>query len=370
MAEVGPLSVKNEDVLQRALRVVGRVGNRFIARTVRPRLSDGQSWVDLVKLRDDERHKIPRPEDPAAVLRALADAEYLPGLLAGPNTVTLRPIAKRLQQIRNDVAHHRVVFTVDRTREELRKVRQLVHGLGGDANDINELDRLDGNLGGHYRQGNAYPNAALAPASAETSAIVQPRQAGVTATPLPPASSQGAIALIQCKSCDTEVARRAVLCPTCGKNPRQAPPLPIPKQAPPPAPANDDASVVDHSAPPTVMVEPNSAPPARTTLTLPDHTEVEVEVGQRLIIGRESPNQQVARAFASFEDVSRTHVRFVNDAQGPALVMLGNTGGQYGTFLGDRLLPNNKDERVPLQDGDRIRLGEQQAWFIVKVHGS
>lgn len=174
--------------------------------------------------------------------------------------------------------------------------------------------------------------------------------------------------MIQCKNCHNEVAKTLMVCPHCGKNPRHAPPAPVHEKVRPPA--AEDASEPGNSAAPTVATAPNFASAPRITLTLPDHTQIELAVGQRLILGRESPDKQVAQAFAGFEDVSRSHVRFVNDEQGPALVMLGDTGGQYGTFLDGRRLPNNKNERIPLQDGDRIRLGEQQAWCIVKVHDS
>lgn len=173
-----------------------------------------------------------------------------------------------------------------------------------------------------------------------------------------------------CKSCGAEVSAKLVICPICGKNPRQAPPSAAPEQNVSAAPAPAREPIEDHPAPPKDELALESSPPARVTLTLPDHTRVEIEVDQRLILGRQSPNQQVARAFAGFEDVSRSHVRFVNDEHGPALVMLGDTGGQYGTFLDDRRLPNNTGDRVPLRDGDRIRLGEQQAWVSVKVHRS
>ncbi|WP_344315732.1 FHA domain-containing protein [Agromyces allii] len=102
-------------------------------------------------------------------------------------------------------------------------------------------------------------------------------------------------------------------------------------------------------------------------LTLPNHDSVELQAGERVILGRESPNESVARAFpAKLEDVSRQHVRVVNDASGPALVMLGETGGSVGgTFVGDRKLPNDEGERFPLHHGDRIRLGSL-AWCKVE----
>ena len=173
--------------------------------------------------------------------------------------------------------------------------------------------------------------------------------------------------MIRCKSCGVEVSAQLVICPGCGRNPRQAPSA-APEQIVSAAPAKEREPTENHPAPPEINLVPEPVTPARVTLTLPDHTRVEIEVHQRLILGRESPDRQVARAFAGFEDVSRHHVRFVNDEQGPALVMLGDTGGQYGTFLDDRRLPNNRGDRVPLRNGDRIRLGEQQAWVSVKVH--
>ena len=174
----------------------------------------------------------------------------------------------------------------------------------------------------------------------------------------------------RCKSCGAEVSAKLVICPGCGKNPRQLPPSAALEQNVAAAPAGAREPIGEHTTPPKEEAAHGSLPSARVTLTLPDHTRVEIEVCQRLILGRESPNQQVARAFAGFEDVSRTHVRFVNDEHGPALVMLGDTRGQFGTFLGDCRLPNNRDDRVPVRDGDRIRLGEQQAWVSVKVHRS
>lgn len=377
MAEVAPLSVKNEDVIGRALRVIGRVGNRFIAKLVESRLSGDQSWVDLVRLRDDEKHRKPQPEDPATVLRALADAEYLPGLLAGSNAVDLPPMAKTLQQIRNDVIHQRVVFSEDRTRDALRKIRSLVYGLGGEASDLGELDRLEGNLGGHYGQGGAIPVVVPDPSVAETipltSMKVRSEQAE-PATALPgtvsPATPAGDTATVVCKGCSTAVSPKVVLCPACGRNPRQSPPSPDPELALPAVPAENTAHEMEHAASSTVTDAAGLLLPAAVTVTLPNHTHIEVEVGQRLVLGRESPDSRVAQAFAGFEDVSRSHVRFINDEQGPALVMLGDTGGQYGTFLDGRQLPNVRNERVPLKDGDRIRLGEQQAWCVVKVNYS
>lgn len=100
---------------------------------------------------------------------------------------------------------------------------------------------------------------------------------------------------------------------------------------------------------------------------LPNHERIELAVGMSLLLGRESPNELVARAFPpEYVDVSRYHVRIVNDANGVALEMLGETGGANGTFIDGRRLPNEKDERVPLEHGERFRLGTL-AWCKVEV---
>lgn len=176
--------------------------------------------------------------------------------------------------------------------------------------------------------------------------------------------------MIRCKSCGAEISKKLVYCSSCGKNARQEPPAHVPGPVAS-EPAAQQAPAEGQTASPLVAGPTDASPSHRVTITLPDHTQVDVEAGGQLILGRESPDPQVARAFAGFEDVSRRHVRFVNDLRdGSMLVMLGETGGQFGTFLDGQRLPNDKDSRVRLSDGARIRLGVQPAWIMVRVHDS
>lgn len=172
------------------------------------------------------------------------------------------------------------------------------------------------------------------------------------------------VTMITCRSCGTEVPSVVILCSNseCGRNPRDDPPRSADEAS---GTSTGLGSVADPANP--AVTPPAATPFGAIRLTLPNHDSVELQAGERVILGRESPNERVARAFpAKLEDVSRQHVRVVNDASGPALVMLGETGGSVGgTFVGDRKLPNDEGERFPLHHGDRIRLGSL-AWCKVE----
>lgn len=171
------------------------------------------------------------------------------------------------------------------------------------------------------------------------------------------------VTMITCLSCGTAVPSVVIVCsnPECGQNPRDEPPR-IAEEASGPSTETDSAAAQAPSAAPAAAARVGAI-----RLTLPNHDAIELQVDERVILGRESPNECVALAFpAKLEDVSRQHVRLVNEPTGPVLVMLGETGGSVGgTFIGDRRLPNDEGQRFPLHHGDRIRLGSL-AWCKVE----
>lgn len=174
--------------------------------------------------------------------------------------------------------------------------------------------------------------------------------------------------LIECKSCGRPVRRTSIVCtnPECGRNPHVEPSEV--STAEPGARGGDEP----HSeAAATPGPTPAAEQPRRVTITLPNHDKIELGPGERVVLGRKSSDERVVRAFPEqYDDVSRTHVRVVNDPTGVALVMLGESGGEVGgTFIEDRRLPNDEGERVPLRHGDRFRLG-MHAWCKVEVLGS
>lgn len=165
------------------------------------------------------------------------------------------------------------------------------------------------------------------------------------------------VSTIECRSCGLELSNRLMLCSGCGRNPRVAPEVV--------GGAVGEPHAADHSASAPAGSSPSSG---LVRVTLPNHEQIVLRPGQRVILGRESPDAVVADAFPDqLEDVSRHHVRIVNDDDGVALIMLGDTGGAVGgTFLGGRRLPNNQDLRVQLQHGERFCLGAL-AWCKVEV---
>lgn len=170
--------------------------------------------------------------------------------------------------------------------------------------------------------------------------------------------------LIPCKSCGTMVRPISTVCTNreCGRNPHAEQTV---LASAGPGVGDGDEPTPETGATPGLT--PAAERPCVVTITLPNHDQVELAPGQRVVLGRESSDERVARAFpAQYEDVSRHHVRIVNDDRGVALVMLGDTGGGFGTFIDGRRLPNAEGERVPLRHGERIRLGEL-AWCRVEM---
>lgn len=330
MADLGNL--RNDERIGRALTLIGIVGDRHLSQGS----SRGAEWVAELAERDASRGRSVRhhlPTDPATVLRALTELR----VLGGSSQQLLRSYASELRDVRNRHAHRRygddaTDFSEEDAARALDTATRLIRGLDSTAPELVELAGLAGRS---------------APAPVSTADPVVGAPAGIDT--------------IECKSCGTRVRRTAMICsnPECGRNPREEPAAAAP---------GAQAAVTPTAGAATAPADSSAAQLLR--LTLPGQSVVELPFGKVLILGRESSDARVNHAFKPFEEVSRNHVRLVFDADGPALVMLGDeTGGQFGTFIGDRRLPNEKGRRFPLRDGDRVQLGDR-AMFLIQVEAS